>query len=1342
MKNIALLLVIPLFFLAKNTTSAQDCLTFWSSSEIVQSGDTARIDVRVKDFNSILSAQYTMDFDPAALEFIEIGNFNLPSLLVSNFGIFPDDRITFSWLDNGLSGISLPDSTVIYSVWFKVLHPEGTASTLSFENTPTAIEVIQLLPDGDHQLFPNFINGQVYAYADPGIDIPTIDTICAFIGNCNGSGPPSFINIDLSGGTPPYSFSWTNNTGGSYDTEDLENVPEGIYRLTVSDQNNWQASALVLLFDGMDIDFGLTFEITNPSCGLDNGAIELNFSTPGDYSFNWNTGNTTQNITDLSSGVYHVTVTNNNTGCQDVRTISLTEESLITGSTYQCEFISDDSISVSHSVVVWAGGIPPYTFNWSNGSSQTDSIFSTIIVTDPIANPQSYAVTITDASGCISDILTIESDCNLSGNSVGISASPANVEVGESICVDVEVTNFTDILSMQFSMHWDPSIISFDSINNFVLPTGTVNNFGNPDVLGPGVLTFAWLESTLTGTSLPNGSAIFQLCFTAIAPGTSTINFTDDPTLIEVIDINEEELSLNPIINTITVGGTVTNDVTIQTVAPTCSQSNGSIELILHIPGDYSFNWNTGANTQNLSNLVEGQYQVTVTNNDTGDQSVHFVDLVEDPFIPGVTFECNYLNDDMVDINLSALVWSGGRSPYTFTWSDGSVETDTLYSTITVSELLTDPQSTYTVTITDASGCTFEPVLVEPDCTNDGELNLSVANASTEVGETVCLDISVDGFNDVASLQFSMNWDTNKLQFESIQAFNLPDLSLNNFNAESELLDGILRFSWLENSTQGITISDNTVLFQLCLTAIDGPGNIPVNFSNDPVIQEAINGDLNSLSIATTNGTVIIGTGGNDIPVQLLLGESIGIPGQEICLPVTCENFSNVASMQFSLNWDPSVIEYTDIIFGNLPALSLSNFGTLGTDEGELRVSWLDPTTSGVSLPDGAPLFEICFVPAGPPGVSQVSFSNDPIPIEFIDAQTNELDFVGSAGQIIVPTNLVWPGDTDESEAVNHFDLLNIGLAFGSTGPVREDANIEWIAQYTEDWDFETPETAINFKHSDTDGNGLVDANDTLAIIQNWGEVTDFWEGENQFNAPVESVLMDVPIYVLPDTIIPGETVDFSIVLGNNNIPANDIYGLAFTVIYDPEVIVENSVGAHFVESWLGEVDANLLGIYRDDYANNKVDIAITRTDLNNVSGQGMIASLRVTIEDVIFSRSEQYELEFEIENVRLINVHEQEIPVLPENNPSIIVDEPTGIQVPEWAKSITLYPIPTKSDLLINAEDVQIEGLRLFSIQGKFLRQFDPKQNSMNMADLPSGSYLLRILTEQGIINRRVEKL
>ena len=95
-----------------------------------------------------------------------------------------------------------------------------------------------------------------------------------------------------------------------------------------------------------------------------------------------------------------------------------------------------------------------------------------------------------------------------------------------------------------------------------------------------------------------------------------------------------------------------------------------------------------------------------------------------------------------------------------------------------------------------------------------------------------------------------------------------------------------------------------------------------------------------------------------------------------------------------------------------------------------------------------------------------------------------------------VDYDCVWPGDTDTSNVVDNFDLLNIGLAYDSVGPLRPNATILWDDQTAPNWMITQPGIDVDFKHIDCNGDGMINADDTLAITQNWGEMHNF-TGDN-----------------------------------------------------------------------------------------------------------------------------------------------------------------------------------------------------------------------------------------------------
>lgn len=105
------------------------------------------------------------------------------------------------------------------------------------------------------------------------------------------------------------------------------------------------------------------------------------------------------------------------------------------------------------------------------------------------------------------------------------------------ITVPVKVKTFQDIISIQGTIHFDPAIVTYASVQNFGLPGMTGTNFGITGV-SSGNLTFSWFDGTLAGVSLTDSATIFSITFNIIGTNTqiSTLSFVNTPTLIEVID--------------------------------------------------------------------------------------------------------------------------------------------------------------------------------------------------------------------------------------------------------------------------------------------------------------------------------------------------------------------------------------------------------------------------------------------------------------------------------------------------------------------------------------------------------------------------------------------------------------------------------------------------------------------------------------------------------------------------------------------------------------------------------------------------------------------------------------
>lgn len=223
------------------------------------------------------------------------------------------------------------------------------------------------------------------------------------------------INLDVSGGSGclGYDFSWTGPNGYSASTKDIFGLEEGTYVVTVTDANGctYQDSITLTEPDPMEIQaFPTTYNGYNVSCfGQSNGLINISVSSgTSPYSFMWNNGETTEDIDSLSAGTYIVTVTDD-LGCFSTLDIELVEPPQLVVVPTDTVPVSCNGASTGQFTVQANGGVPTYTYMWSNGD------------TDPILNAVlagSYQVTVTDGNGCQDSLQLIMVDPPLIGVSV------------------------------------------------------------------------------------------------------------------------------------------------------------------------------------------------------------------------------------------------------------------------------------------------------------------------------------------------------------------------------------------------------------------------------------------------------------------------------------------------------------------------------------------------------------------------------------------------------------------------------------------------------------------------------------------------------------------------------------------------------------------------------------------------------------------------------------------------------------------------------------------------------------------------------------------------------------
>lgn len=123
--------------------SLQTSLGILLPTTTANTGDEICLDVTVKDFNTIVSIQHSVNWNVEVLKFKKVQNFNLSGMSAASFGATRTEEGYFavSWYDPAVQGFTLVDGTKIYEACFEVIGASGASSPIRVTGTPVPVEV-------------------------------------------------------------------------------------------------------------------------------------------------------------------------------------------------------------------------------------------------------------------------------------------------------------------------------------------------------------------------------------------------------------------------------------------------------------------------------------------------------------------------------------------------------------------------------------------------------------------------------------------------------------------------------------------------------------------------------------------------------------------------------------------------------------------------------------------------------------------------------------------------------------------------------------------------------------------------------------------------------------------------------------------------------------------------------------------------------------------------------------------------------------------------------------------------------------------------------------------------
>jgi gliding motility-associated-like protein len=569
--------------------------------------------------------------------------------------------------------------------------PVANSPTVNYLNTGT-FDAQLIASNGcmaDTMFVPNAVTvNDCPTGCDLWATITSSDSVSCYQGN---DGTATVTPMD---GVAPYTILWSNNAT----TQTVNNLTAGIHTVTITDANNCSLVGTITIEAPPAWQISVTS--TDESCALNDGTANVSASNGlSPYTYAWNTSpvHTTNSLTNLSGGIYIVTVTDS-VGCtlsdtavvDTAPTITITQQSL---TNVDCFGAMNGSATISAT-----GGTMPYTYQWSNMNN-----------TPTISNVSggTYFVTVTDINNCFAvDTIIITEPANpLATSFSNINNVDCNGNMNGSVTVNVtggtipytynwsNNTNSNTISNLNGGIYFvtvtdnnncsiidsvvinEPSVLSVIPTSNDISCNGANDGAASVAVSG-GVMPYTYLWSNNNNTN-----AISNL-----GSGTYTVTITDanSCTEIDTFNINEPTpivVSLQSQMNVSCTGG---NDG-----AARISVTGGTIP--------YSYNWSNNTNLDSISNVTAGIYSVTIT--DANNCTQVFSLTITQPALPLST--SNIDTTDVLcagDMNGGFIITSsGGTTPYSYNWNVPNSNSNTISNI---------GAGNYSVTITDANGCT------------------------------------------------------------------------------------------------------------------------------------------------------------------------------------------------------------------------------------------------------------------------------------------------------------------------------------------------------------------------------------------------------------------------------------------------------------------------------------------------------------------------------------------------------------------------------------------------------------------------------------------------------------
>lgn len=519
---------------------------------------------------------------------------------------------------------------------------------------------------------------------------------------CNG-GTNGSINISVVGGTQPYKYKWSSGAT----TQDLIDIKSGRYTLIISDANNCSDSTVRVTLKEPPMLTAQVVKVTDiVQYGLSIGAIDVSVAGGVQpYKYSWSNGAITQDVTAVPGGNYSMKVTDAN-GCEKTITATINQPpplfvKLVSVQDIKCADDKNGSVAIDVT-----GGVPPYTYKWSNGDS-TKNVSNlsagdySVTVLDANGYKQILNAKIAQPSAIIAQLGLAKNLLCYNDNSGAINvtvtggqlpykyawSSGQTTEDLTGVPAGDYVLTVTDASGCKQTVK--SSLKQPEAFTSKVVDVKNIACKGNKQgevhiTAGGGVAPYKY--------SWSNGDKSKDLM--AVNAGSYSVKITDNNGCVQTVSASVTE----PADLLVSASSVVNNECFGQTKGSIQTSVTGGTE-------PYRFSWNTGDSTKNISNLAVGEYSLVAIDAKGCSKnlkvSITGSTLLESKIREVVNVKCygDKTGSIMVDV-------AGGVQPYSFIWSNGASQQN--QSGLAAGD--------YQVTVKDGKGCsnTVSGKIIQP----------------------------------------------------------------------------------------------------------------------------------------------------------------------------------------------------------------------------------------------------------------------------------------------------------------------------------------------------------------------------------------------------------------------------------------------------------------------------------------------------------------------------------------------------------------------------------------------------------------------------------------------------